>query len=194
MSLELVVSDRIAPQPWRNGGGQTRELAASAPGEHWAWRISLAEVRQDGAFSAYPGITRWFAVVQGHGVVLDFGAGHRETLNSASVPLHFDGARAPHCSLQGGTTQDLNLMLRDGAAGGTMLAARDSEEWISLAATRAVFAAEPMLLQIDDADAMVLPAFSLALSHHARRQRWRVVGGSGAPAAWWLAIEPQGAS
>lgn len=191
MSLELVVADRVAPQPWRNGGGQTRELAASPPGSHWDWRISLAEVRQDGAFSAYPGITRWFAVVQGDGVVLDFGHGRREMLNSASPPLQFDGALAPHCSLQGGATQDLNLMLRDSAASGTMLPAREGEEWISMASLRAVFAAEPMLLQIDDADAMVLPARSLVVSHHARRQRWRVVGGSGAPAAWWLAIEPR---
>lgn len=190
MSLELVVADRVAPQPWRNGGGQTRELYTAPAGAHWTWRISLAEVRQDGAFSAYPGITRWFAVVQGDGVVLDFGAGRREMLNSASQPLQFDGALAPHCSLQGAATQDLNLMLRDGASTGTMQPAREGEEWISMASLRAVFAAESMLLQIDDADAMVLPARSLALSHHARRQRWRVVGGSGAPTAWWLAIEP----
>ena len=58
MSLELVVADRVAPQLWRNGGGQTRELAAAPAGEQWHWRISLAEVRQDGAFSAYPGVTR----------------------------------------------------------------------------------------------------------------------------------------
>lgn len=187
MSLDLIHADRIAPRPWRNGGGLTRDLFSWPASGEWAWRISLADVTQDGPFSAYPGITRWFAVVQGAGVVLNF-AGKRQVLDMHSAPLHFKGALTPECRLQGGATRDLNLMTRDGACRGTMQRAQVDEEWISSAPMRAVFAAEPVTLQIDDADAARLPALSLLVSRHAAQQRWRVHGDTDSPAAWWMAI------
>lgn len=189
MTLEVLRADRIEPQRWRNGGGFTRELFAQPAGPGWACRISLAEVSQDGAFSAYPGITRWFSVVQGDGVLLHFPDGRRLALDPHSPPLHFDGALAPDCRLQGGATQDLNLMLRADHAEGRMLAAPADEEWLDAHPWRAVFSAVPLRLQIDDADAARLPAQALLVSGHAAHQRWRVLPDetSGGPVAWWMA-------
>ena len=49
----VVRSQRdVAPQPWANGGGTTRELLVAEDG---AWRVSLAEIEQDGPFSSFPG-------------------------------------------------------------------------------------------------------------------------------------------
>jgi hypothetical protein len=110
---KIIHLDDVPPQPWRNGGGQTRELLAWPEGGDWQMRISLADIEKDGPFSAFPGVTRWFTVVEGRGVVLRFGD-RTETLGPGSAPLRFDGGAAPGCSLIDGATRDLNLMLRGG--------------------------------------------------------------------------------
>lgn len=47
--------------PWRNGGGETSEIAVapSASGiADFSWRLSIARIDGDGEFSAYPGVDR----------------------------------------------------------------------------------------------------------------------------------------
>lgn len=59
--------------PWKNGGGTTTELAVFPPGaslEHFVWRLSCAEVRVAGPFSAFPRIDRSLAVLSGAGLIL----------------------------------------------------------------------------------------------------------------------------
>lgn len=188
MSLDLIVAEHVPPRPWLNGGGLTRDLLSWPASGEWAWRISLADVAQDGPFSAYPGITRWFTVVQGAGVVLGFD-GQQHPMDCDSDPLCFDGAKQPQCSLQEGSTRDLNLMTRDGICRGLMQRAQPDQDWTHAAHKRAVFAAEPMTLQIEGTDAVRMPAMSLLLGDQAAGQRWRAVNGEETPAAWWLAIE-----
>ena len=108
-----IHADRIEPQAWRNGGGRTRELLARPAGADWKLRVSLADIEADGPFSAFPGVQRWFAVVQGAGVVLRFANGQRR-VQAGDAPLCFDGGEGPGCSLTGGPTRDLNLMVRSG--------------------------------------------------------------------------------
>lgn len=187
--IDVIAVDRVAPQPWRNGGGFTRELLAWPSAHDWLARISVAEITRDGAFSAFPGIARWFAVVEGRGVVLRF-ATERAVLDLGSDPLHFDGAATPVAELQDGATRDLNLMVRRDAADGAMLRALPDAEWIHPAPLRALFVAAPARLQIDDTDAAHLPGFALAWSAHAQRQRWRVVPDAEPAAAFWLWCQP----
>ncbi|MBI5258894.1 MAG: HutD family protein [Burkholderiales bacterium] len=190
MSLQVIEARRITPHPWPNKVGTSRELFRWPAEGEWQMRISLAEVAHDGQFSAYPGVDRWFVVVGGAGVVLHLDDG-RHMLDNRSPPLAFDGAKAPHFSLQDRTaTQDLNLMLRRGAGRAAMQRVQGDDEWISTASLRAVYAAEPMILQVDEADAARLPAHALAISQHAGRQRWRVRAESDTPLAWWLGFEP----
>jgi len=106
----------VAPQAWRNGGGSTRELLAWPAGPDWRLRLSLADIAADGPFSGFPGVQRWFAVIEGAGVVLTLADGERR-LTPHSEPLCFDGSEAPECRLVEGATRDLNLMLRRGAHG-----------------------------------------------------------------------------
>ena len=102
----------MTPQPWRNGGGSTRELLAQPAGEAWRVRVSVADVVADGPFSAFPGVARWFAVIDGAGVVLSVDAvEHRCTASGA--PLAFAGDADTRSRLIDGPTRDLNLMLRD---------------------------------------------------------------------------------
>jgi environmental stress-induced protein Ves len=116
MNWHRVALASIAPQPWRNGGGVTRELLAWPHAQDWRVRVSVAEISRAGPFSAYPGVARWFAVLAGEGVKLRVG-GSDHLLRPQSPPLRFDGGAAVDCELQGGPTEDFNLMLRgrDGA-------------------------------------------------------------------------------
>lgn len=193
MSLELVQCDHTAPQPWKNGGGQTRELLTWPAGAAWALRVSVADIRADGPFSAFPGIERWFTVLEGDGVLLRFGA-DRVLLGESSAPLQFDGSDAPGCTLPGGATRDLNLMVRQGVGRGLMKQAEADAEWLSHAPWRAVFTTTPASLHIDDTGPTQLPAWTLAASPQAAQQRWHLSAAAGhaAPRAWWLAFEPKG--
>jgi uncharacterized protein len=120
MSFHLVHLSDVAPVPWRNGGGVTRELAVRPTQGDWHWRMSVAEVDASGPFSRFEGIDRWFAVLKGAGVLLNVqGEAHRLTHNSA--PFYFDGGATTHCTLVDGRTQDFNLMVRRGRPRARML-------------------------------------------------------------------------
>jgi environmental stress-induced protein Ves len=114
----VILCADVPPQPWRNGGGLTRELLAWPPGDGWRLRISVAEICADGPFSVFAGVRRWFAVLEGAGVALTVdGTPHHQT--RTDPPLAFDGGAHTDCRLLAGPTRDLNLMLRGaGPAGG----------------------------------------------------------------------------
>src|ERR1035437_4369149 len=119
MSWNLVGLCDVPLVPWRNGGGVTRVLAAWPDGDDWLWRMSVAEVTQDGPFSRFDGVQRWFAVLSGAGVRLHMPDGTQD-LSADSAPVCFDGALPVECRLRDGATQDFNLMLRRERASGCM--------------------------------------------------------------------------
>ena len=109
----------VAAEPWRNGGGTTRELLAWPQPAEWQLRVSVAEIERDGPFSPFDGVDRWFAVVEGAGVELAWASGTR-TLRPGAAPLQFAGEAAPACRLLQGPTRDLNFMHRRGAGVASM--------------------------------------------------------------------------
>ena len=118
MSWSVISALDLPPQRWRNGGGRTRELLAWPHPADWVVRVSVADIERDGPFSAFPGIDRWFAVLQGGGVRLS-GAGDAagdaaRELRCGDPLFAFDGGLAPSCQLLDGMTRDFNLMHRRG--------------------------------------------------------------------------------
>lgn len=109
----------IAPQPWKNGAGLTREIAVGPTGagaNDFDWRISLAEVERDAPFSAFPGIDRCIVLLRGAGMRLRSEVGaldHR--LDQPLVPFHFSGDTPLSASLVDGASSDFNVMTRRGA-------------------------------------------------------------------------------
>lgn len=186
--IDLVALADVDAQAWRNGGGATRELLAWPSAADWRLRISVADIAADGPFSAFPGVARFFAVIEGAGVRLRFEP-RVETLTPDSAPFAFDGGDAPHCELLDGATRDLNLMVRVDAGRGALHRAGAGAAWISAAPLRALFACSPVQLQIDDAAAVSLPARSLAWSAAAAGQRWRIATADTALRAWWIDFE-----
>jgi uncharacterized protein len=185
--MNLVRCDAVEPQPWRNGGGLTRELLAWPMHDDWALRISVADIRADGPFSAFPGVDRWFAVLEGAGVMLGLPEGRRN-IEAGDPPLAFRGEAAPDCELLDGPTRDLNLMLRRDAGRGGMQRAQAGEDFAPHARFRALFTVDALMLQSDGTDALRLPPFALAWSGGAQGV-WRIA--AAAPVrAWWIHFEP----
>lgn len=169
MTIQTVSFDDIKPQPWRNGGGVTRELLVWPDANNWLMRLSVADIERDGPFSAFPGIDRWFAVLTGHGVQLGAPGG---AILAGDSPIHFDGASAPDCKLIDGATRDLNLMIGRGSARGWMKRAEAAIHWhLSPHARpepsvgigiRGVFTLEGCELRCDGNGAIAVPAMSVA--------------------------------
>ena len=103
----------LIPIPWRNGGGITREVAALEDPVGFAWRISIADVAQSGAFSAFHGIDRVLVLCRGTGMVVDVdGEPHRLGLFDS---VHFSGDAVTSATLPYGPTVDLNVMTSRGS-------------------------------------------------------------------------------
>jgi len=184
----LVRFDDITPSAWRNGGGRTRELLAWPQAADWALRISVADIERDGPFSAFVGIDRWFAVIEGEGVALRFG--DREQLcRRGDEVLRFDGADAPGCRLLAGPTRDLNLMLSRGR--GEMRRALCREQAPAARTLRAIYAADAVTLHDGDL-AIKLPAGCLAWQAGESRAPWTITAAI-APRAWWISFDEEAA-
>lgn len=113
--MRRINLDSAPRRPWKNGGGETRELAVAPPGaglDDFDWRISCAQVASGGPFSAFPGVDRSLAVLEGAGLRLDLGAGEVLELDVESAPLQFAGEQAVSAELLDGPVGDFNVMTR----------------------------------------------------------------------------------
>ena len=176
--------------PWKNGGGLTQELLCWPAAEAWQLRISVAEIARSGPFSAWPGLARHFAVLQGAGVVLRMAPGEDGlTLTADSPALHFGGAAAPDCALLDGPTLDLNLMARGGRA--ELLRARPGVLWPGGAPWRGVFSLHGATLHGAADSALHLPAGTLAWVAGAPCGAWQLSDTAARGGAdWWLSFNP----
>lgn len=99
---------------WKNGGGMTREVVRHPAGsslDDFAWRISAAVVSTAGPFSAFPGVDRSLALIEGSGLVLQRD-GQRATLTSWTPAFEFAGEEQVEGFLTAGTVTDFNVMTR----------------------------------------------------------------------------------
>ena len=129
--------------PWKNGLGHTMQIAthpAEAGLASFVWRVSVAEVTQDGPFSPFAGVDRTLVLLTGAGMKLA-GGGEPMELRTPFEPLSFSGDEALNCSLVAGPVRDFNLMVRRGAARGNVVVRREGGEPIPPADTYVCYAA-----------------------------------------------------
>ena len=103
--------------PWKNGRGVTTEIAIHPPsadlaGKPFDWRVSMADVKQDGDFSSFPGYDRSILVAEGAGMELDFDAAPAVRLQGAGATTLFSGDWRTRCRLLDGPVRDFNVMTR----------------------------------------------------------------------------------
>ena len=97
---------------WRNGQGWTREIHIEGGAEDWRWRLSIAEIEHDAAFSLFPGVERELMLLSGNGLRLRFDDGECVELNPPHDRHRFAGERPLTGELVDGITHDFNLMWR----------------------------------------------------------------------------------
>lgn len=106
---------------WKNGTGWTREIARMPDCEDWEWRLSIAEIEQDGPFSVFPGIDRELLLMRGNGLRLRFEDGEVRELQPPHERTRFAGERKVGGELLEGPTHDFNLMWRRDAIAAELL-------------------------------------------------------------------------
>lgn len=195
MTIHLVHLADAAAQAWRNGGGRTRELLAWPTADAWQLRVSVADIARDGPFSNFPGVQRWFAVLEGAGVMLALPDADVQ-LTGHSPPCCFDGEAAPGCRLLAGPTRDLNLMSLRQHGQGLMRRALPGEPLRAGPAWRGLFNVEGVTLRTGTEET-ALPPFTLAWSTQSAGD-WQVIhdaslaadadAAAGAARAWWLSF------
>lgn len=97
--------------PWRNGLGTTLELRKQdGDGDHgFAWRLSMADVIEDGEFSHFSGYDRTLLLLEGNGLTLDC-EGSVARLEHPLQAARFRGEAATFATLHDGPIKDFNVM------------------------------------------------------------------------------------
>lgn len=121
----VIPANEYRRERWRNQLGWTREIhagtvaapmdAAAVPAngtQPWDWRLSIAEIERDAAFSAFPGVDRELVLLSGNGLRLRFDDGEVQELHPPHDRLRFAGERGVVGELLDGPTHDFNLMWR----------------------------------------------------------------------------------
>ncbi len=185
--LHAVHLHDTRPEPWRNGGGLTHQLLAWPPqAPHWQLRVSVAAIASSGPFSAYPGVRRWFTVIDGEGVGLSLPRG-TYNLVPGDEPLSFDGESAAEAHLLGGPTHDLNLMVQRDAGSSRMWRAQPGDRIDGPTRWRGLYAADRVLLELDGRTEPVA-AGTLVWTDAHDAVSWQLHHGSSGH-AWFMTLE-----
>lgn len=106
--MRIIRRKELVDQPWKNGGGITREIAADRRDGRLVWRLSMADVASDGPFSRFDGLSRILTVVAGNGMQL---ISREQTLHAQYAdPICFPGDWDITSKLNNGPLTDLNLI------------------------------------------------------------------------------------
>jgi environmental stress-induced protein Ves len=106
--FKLIDANSMPPVPWKNGGGITREIAQADGPSGYAWRLSMADVSAEGAFSTFPNLSRILTVIDGDGLGLQTA----DQLHDVPFcqPFAFSGDTPISSVLQGGEIRDFNVI------------------------------------------------------------------------------------
>lgn len=182
MSPEPGSASRVIPANeyrrarWRNQLGWTREIVTRPEGDDWDWRLSIAEIERDAAFSSFPGIDRELVLLSGNGLRLCFDDGEVHELHPPHARLRFAGERGVSGELLDGRTHDFNLMWRRERVqaelwhrplvGPMVIFADPGTTWaVHLIAGQARFADDSGLPPLAAGDTAILEATSQRLRH-----------------------------
>lgn len=114
--IKIIPPNQFKKLPWKNGKGFTTELAISPKGtvDKFDWRISIATVTEDGAFSNFAGILRNLVLIEGNGLKLEHSQTGKESTSDYLEQLldfaTFDGGSLTVSTLYDGAIKDLNIM------------------------------------------------------------------------------------
>lgn len=110
--MQIIRWRDLTQQPWKNGGGTTREVwAEKGSGNGFDWRVSVAEVSAPGAFSLFPGYDRIIMPLSDWGMQLILDGNPYQELQPLR-PFVFPGELAISAELPHGPVTDFNFIVR----------------------------------------------------------------------------------
>jgi environmental stress-induced protein Ves len=147
MDINIIPPDKFKSVPWKNGQGTTQELLSqpSRNGEGFAWRLSMAQVVVNGAFSDFSGYQRTLVLVEGRGMTLEHSNGAVDSLVDRFDCAHFDGGLKTFSILHNGAIVDFNVMVDAGECSAIVNTFDNSDAYRIDAASDAL-----MLYPVDD--------------------------------------------
>lgn len=114
----VIGKDAQQRQRWANDGGWTTLLAGHQAGADCSttplWRLSIAEIDQDGPFSILPGMARVLVLLDGGGLELRNTDDGDMSIDLRLASLRFCGSATVHCRLINGPVRVFNVMTRHG--------------------------------------------------------------------------------
>ena len=116
--MRVIRSAEYRLMPWKNGRGETTEIAASPEGaglDGFDWRVSMAHVARNGPFSSFEGVDRTLSILDGGGLRLEIAGRAAIELTASSSPLSFPADLPATAALADGPVVNLNVMTRRGA-------------------------------------------------------------------------------
>ncbi len=123
------------PMPWKNGLGETLEIACMRDEKGILFRISQASVTEDGLFSDFSGLQRTLVLLSGRGMHLVHtgkdGRTIEQSLNAELDIARFSGGDRTCATLPGGPIEDFNIMVREGSIKARVQTITDNEPFVS---------------------------------------------------------------
>ena len=117
MPITILKASNYKIMPWKNGNGVTTEIAVYPPDasmDDFGWRVSMASVTEDGAFSQFTGIDRVLTMLDGVGMTLTVEDLPKITLSIKDQPFAFPADSPCMSTLKDGPITDFNVMTRRG--------------------------------------------------------------------------------
>tara|TARA_R110002124_G_scaffold177332_2_gene345304 strand:- start:4754 stop:5332 length:579 start_codon:yes stop_codon:yes gene_type:complete len=112
--IEIIPPTQFKTVPWKNGQGETIEMLINPGGslENFDWRLSMANVVEDGAFSNFSGYTRNLILIAGDGINLQHNDNKIDRLTRLLDISTFDGGDKTVGNLQSNEITDFNIITR----------------------------------------------------------------------------------
>ena len=109
--ITVITPQQFKQVPWKNGQGQTTELAINPGGDvnDFEWRISIADMVKSGEFSSFAGFERHLVLLKGSNLTLN----HQHHQDILAKPLDiaiFDGGEPTEGILGSGPVNNFNVM------------------------------------------------------------------------------------
>lgn len=187
--MQILRAAAHRTMPWKNGGGSTTEIAVAPDGaglDDFDWRISMAVVAADGPFSAFPGVDRTLAVLDGAVLVLHGLPGGPVRLARRAAPFAFPADAAVSATLPDGPITDLNVMTRRGRFRSRVRRIAGSATLDAGTAVAFVLADTPCRAAVDDAEVVALARHDALRLDRAAGLPVTIAGGS----AWLIELLP----
>lgn len=114
MKHQLIKLQDYKKMLWKNGKGFTYEIAKDETQEEYDWRISMAEIKENGPFSNFAQYQRVISVLKGEGIKLSIDKSPEHTITPFE-PFLFSGDSETYCTLIKDPVEDFNLIYKPDA-------------------------------------------------------------------------------